>query len=110
MSRHYFLKEKQMKQFKYRFCAAGFAFGIAVGLALASPAWAQQPDPVLQDVNADWSAVSTAQKHFVADVDKLIMELNAMKKENAELKAKGAAMVSPKAAPTPPVPNTDQAK
>ena len=97
MSRHYFLKEKQMKQFKYRFCAAGFAFGIAVGLALASPAWAQQPDPVLQDVNADWSAVSTAQKHFVADVDKLIVELNAVKKEIAELKAA-------KAPPPPPPP------
>ena len=74
---------------------------IASALLVASPALAQQappPDPA-QELGQDYQAFTTAQKHLIEDIQKLIKKNQTLKAENAKLKAPPTP--APPTSPTP---------
>ena len=66
-------------------------------LALATfPSLAQTPpDPAVQELSADWQAYATAQKHLLDYLQKVVQANQALKAENAKLKAPPAPVASP---------------
>jgi hypothetical protein len=56
---------------------------LAAGMAAAQTA----PSNSVSDLNQDTSAMAVAQKHMLQDMEKVVAELNALREENAKLKA-----------------------
>ncbi len=77
---------------------------VLASVLFASSAFAQQappaPDPT-QELQQDFQAYSTAQKHLLEDIQKLIQANQALKAENEKLKSPQTPTPAPAPSPKP---------
>jgi len=71
----------------------------AIALLVTSPAFAQEaPDPIKM-LGEDFTVFQGSQRHLLESLNKVVEELVAKRKENAELKAEVAKLKTPSEAP-----------